>query len=212
VIILTHRGYWDDPTEKNKTVAFQKSFASGLGTETDVRDLNGRPVIAHDVPRGGELPLADLLHLLAGRDLPLAVNVKADGLATLLLQEMLLANVRQWFTFDMSIPETVLQLRLGLPAFTRASEYEYPPPLYDRAHGVWLDAFDDDWYSPRLLEDFLRDGKRVCIVSPELHGRAPEPLWGILRTSHIARHPRLMLCTDRPADARAWFQSDGGDA
>jgi hypothetical protein len=114
-------------------------------------------------------------------------------------------GVKRWFTFDMTVPETVVQLRLGLPVFTRASEYEQPPPCYDRAIGVWLDAFMSTWYSPAYIETFLRDGKQVCIVSPELHGRDHNDLWAALKASPVSAHPNLMLCTDIPEEATALF-------
>lgn len=205
MIVLSHRGYWKEPAEKNRPVAFHRSYDLGFGTETDVRDLRGELMIAHDMPTGEEISLAAMLDILAGRNLPLAMNVKADGLARALKAIMDARGVADWFTFDMSVPETVVQLRLGLPVFTRASEYEMPPPLYDRAIGVWLDAFTGQWWEPAVAESFLRDGKRVCIVSPELHGRDHLPLWSALAASGLAAHPALMLCTDLPEDARARF-------
>ena len=205
MIVLSHRGYWKEAAEKNRPVAFHRSYDLGFGTETDVRDLRGELMIAHDMPTGEEISLAAMLDILAGRTLPLAMNVKADGLARALKAVMDARGVADWFTFDMSVPETVVQLRLGLPVFTRASEYEMPPPLYDRAIGVWLDAFTGQWWEPAVAEGFLRDGKRVCIVSPELHGRDHLPLWNSLEASGLAAHPALMLCTDLPEDARARF-------
>ncbi len=209
MIVISHRGYWKEPAEKNRPVAFHRSYDLGFGTETDVRDLRGELMIAHDMPNGTEIPLAAMLDILGGRNLPLAMNVKADGMARALKAVMDERGVADWFTFDMSVPETVVQLRLGLPVFTRASEYEMPPPLYDRAIGVWLDAFTGQWWEPAVAEGFLRDGKRVCIVSPELHGRDPNALWSALAASGLSAHPALMLCTDLPEDARARFGATG---
>ena len=53
--ILSHRGYWKAPIEKNTREAFVRSFALGFGTETDIRDYMGELVISHDIPRGGEI-------------------------------------------------------------------------------------------------------------------------------------------------------------
>jgi hypothetical protein len=101
----------------------------------------------------------------------------------------------------------VFQLGLGLPVFTRASEFEQPPPCYDRAIGVWLDGFDGDWFAPRDVAAFLQDDKTVCIVSPELHRRDHQPLWMMLRASSLRDHPALMLCTDMPEQAASFFGS-----
>lgn len=205
MIVISHRGYWKEAAEKNKPVAFHRSFDLGYGTETDVRDLRRTLMIAHDPPDGSEITLEAMLDILAGRDLPLAMNIKADGLARDLAAIMAARGVRNWFTFDMTVPETVVQLRLGLPVFTRASEYEQPPPCYDRAIGVWLDAFESIWYTPATIESFLRDDKQVAIVSPELHGRDHLAFWSTLKASPVASHPKLMLCTDLPEQATAFF-------
>ncbi len=205
MIILSHRGYWRDPAEKNQPAAFHRSFDLGFGTETDVRDIRGNIVISHDMPASGEITLDQMLDILDGRDLPLAMNIKADGLARTLDAQLKAAGLTQWFTFDMSVPEMVVQLGLGLPVFTRASEYEQPPTCYDRATGIWLDAFRSEWYAARDVETFLRDGKRVCIVSPELHKRPHEGLWAMLRDGNLHKHEGLMLCSDIPEDATRYF-------
>jgi len=205
VIILSHRGYWKDLSEKNQPTAFNRSFSLGFGTETDIRDRNGDLVISHDMPGADAITLADMLDILGGRDLPLALNIKADGLGRKLQSQLRARGLTQWFTFDMSVPETVVQIGLGMPVFSRASEYERRPVLYDQAIGIWLDGFLSDWFSPDDVAAFLQDGKRVAIVSPELHRRSHLGLWQRLREAGLTDNPELMLCTDLPEDARAYF-------
>ena len=55
MIILSHRGYWKLEEERNRAAAFQRSFDLGYGTETDIRDIQGKLVISHDMPRGDEI-------------------------------------------------------------------------------------------------------------------------------------------------------------
>lgn len=209
MIILSHRGYWKTEPDKNTHAAFVRSFTLGFGTETDVRDSPAGLVISHDPPRGGEMPLTDFLRLLPNPDLPLAMNVKADGLAKPLKAAMDAAGHRNWFAFDMSIPDTVQQLRAEMPVFLRVSEYEpWPPGLLQRAAGVWLDAFEGDWWCAADVEAMLEAAGRVCIVSPELHRRPHLDAWA--RLAPLAGRPGLMLCSDLPEDARAFFQ--GGSA
>jgi glycerophosphoryl diester phosphodiesterase len=205
VIILSHRGCWTDIGEKNRAGAFSRSFDLGFGTETDIRERAGDLVLSHDTAGKDALRLADMLDLLGRRDLPLALNIKSDGLARALQSQMRARGLSQWFTFDMSVPEAVVQIRLGMPVFTRASEYERQPVLYDQALGVWLDAFVSEWYSAADINGFLQDGKRVAIVSPELHGRGHLALWQRLLASGVKDNPALMLCTDLAEDARAFF-------
>jgi hypothetical protein len=207
MLILSHRGYWKTLKEKNSPTAFRRSFDLGFGTETDIRDCRGEIVISHDIPTGAEMTFDAMLDSVAGRNLPIALNIKADGLAASIAERVAAHGLQNWFTFDMSTPEMIVQIRLGLPVFTRCSEYERQPACYERAMGVWVDAFHDIWYSARDLAAFLADGKQVCIVSPELHARDHASLWHLLKSSHIADHPSLMLCTDLPEAAEDYFRS-----
>jgi hypothetical protein len=92
-----------------------------------------------------------------------------------------------------------------MPVFTRRSEYEREAVLYDQAQGVWLDAFEGLWFSAKDIAAMLAEGKQVCVVSPELHGRDPLPLWSMLKRAGLY-DSALMVCTDIPealqADAR----------
>ncbi len=215
MILLAHRGYWRSKAEQNSLAAFRDAFERGYGVELDVRDLAGQLVISHDPPIQAQLTFDDVLALQAGYpDAPvIAINIKADGL-TAAVGEALARhpNARAAFCFDMSVPDALHYLRAGLPAFTRHSEYETVPSFYDRAQGIWLDAFEDPWVGPAQILAHLRAGKRVAIVSPELHRKPHEEAWGLWRSvlaeadlpaGLVAR--QLMLCTDFPDDARAFF-------
>jgi glycerophosphoryl diester phosphodiesterase len=112
--ILSHRGYWQTAAEKNTETAFHRSFSLGFGTETDVRDALGELVISHDPPIGGEMKFSYFLEIYNGykqrhsQPLPLALNVKADGLQSrlkLLLEQYEITN---YFMFDMSVPDAKL--------------------------------------------------------------------------------------------------------
>src|SRR5207237_5739459 len=103
------------------------------------------------------------------------------------------------------VPDTLGYVRSGVPVFTRHSELEPEPALYERSAGVWLDAFVRDWFDAEVVRDHLDAGKRVAIVSFELHGRPHERLWRLLATSGLGDEPGVSLCTDLPAAALAWF-------
>lgn len=208
--ILSHRGYWKSPAEKNSIEAFERSFSMGFGTETDFRDLDGTLVIAHDPPRAGALAAAEMLAMLARHDpaLPLAVNIKADGLQAMLAPALQAGGLRDAFVFDMSVPDTLHWLRAGIPVFVRHSDVEPEPVLYAQAAGIWLDAFHGDWWGEDVARRHLDAGKRVCIVSPELHGRDHRALWDRLAAGDLAAGPALMLCTDLPEEAGRLFGHD----
>ncbi|MFH7766814.1 phosphodiesterase [Acinetobacter sp. BSP-28] len=205
MIILSHRGYWRQPYEKNTIVAFTHSFNLGFGTETDIRDQNGTLVISHDMPLNDVLTFKDFLNIYGQSDLPLALNIKSDGLAHSLKEHMQNVHSANWFVFDMSIPDMRSYIKLGVPVFTRMSEVEREPVWFDQVDGVWLDSFSHEWYSSALIEKLLLQGKKVCIVSSELHGRDKTYLWSLL--SSLSHYTQLMLCTDIPKEAEAYFNN-----
>ena len=208
--ILSHRGYWTAPAEKNAWPAFARTLAYGFGTETDVRDLDGALVISHDPARAGAIPLDALLDRFAtagAGDLPLAMNVKADGLAAGLARAFAGRRL-DWFVFDMSFPDMREQVRAGNPVFARMSEFEaFPTAFAGNLRGIWLDAFDSEWFGPDDVSRLLDRGLQVCIVSPELHRRDHRVQWDKLLP--LAGAAGIMLCTDLPEQARDFFGVTG---
>lgn len=203
MIILSHRGYWVSPEEKNTEKAFSRSFSLGFGTETDVRDCLGKLVISHDMPGGMEMTLQELLSLTNGKKLLLAINIKSDGLADLLNHLMTDYERSSWFAFDMSITDMRAHLNAGNPVFARMSEVERDPAWFDQIQGIWLDSFDGEWFGCDLIRNLLDQRKQVCVVSSELHGRDQTNLWSKLRP--LAQEDRLILCTDLPELAQEFF-------
>jgi glycerophosphoryl diester phosphodiesterase len=201
--ILSHRGFWIDPKEKNTDIAFRRSFELGFGTETDVRDLDGELVISHDPAKHPAMSFEKFLDIYGECNLPLALNIKADGLANRVNSAMGSRNLGNWFVFDMSIPDTRHQFSAGNPVFMRSSEFETNIPWFDKASGIWLDAFEGEWYLDGELQTILSSGKTVCVVSSELHGRSHASLWHKL--ADLTHFDNLMLCTDFPTDAQKFF-------
>lgn len=203
--ILSHRGYWKTADERNKPEAFARSASLNFGTETDVRDRDGQLVISHDMASNDSLEIDQMLVAFRSKGLPLAINVKADGLSALLFDKMNHSGI-EWFAFDMSAPELHRYLAAGLPCYTRHSDIEPEPICYERCLGVWLDSFaGPEWYDASVVAAHLDAGKRVCVVSSELHGRAHAQLWRMLRDSGLSSRDGLDLCTDNPEDARSFF-------
>lgn len=202
--IISHRGYWLQKHERNQRSAFERSFDLGFGTETDVRDIGGRLVISHDMPDGSEMSLEDLLAIMAGRNLPLAMNIKADGLCVPLEEAFTAHGHSNWFVFDMAVPDMRNYLASGVCTYTRQSEVEPVPAWLHEADGIWLDSFGTEWYSPYQFAELLSQGKQVCVVSSELHGREHLPLWRQIAELQSAQN--LTLCTDLPEAARSFFK------
>lgn len=201
--VIAHRGFWDTPGEKNTSVAFQNAAVGNFGIETDVRDFKQQLVISHDPPLSPYL-LNEASEFFPNTQ-PIAINIKADGLASN-IQNFKDENPNlDLFVFDMSIPDIPSYISNGIPYFSRASEVEQSPVWLEYADGIWLDAFhSDDWYGQEQLNNWANLGKRICFVSPELHGRNHQKIWGRIKemTTYIEN---TMICTDFPNQARDYF-------
>jgi len=201
--ILCHRGYWSRLEEKNTLLAFKNAFIKNFGIETDFRDFQHNLVVSHDLPDERCLSANKLMktYLDLGSNQPLAINVKSDGLQQLVNQAIVNNNITNYFLFDMSVPDAILYLNLGINTFTRQSEYEPTPAFYKEACGVWMDSMKEDWIEEKSLTNHLNQGKKVCIVSPELHNRLHISFWEKLAKMEIRSENNLMLCTDYPEKA-----------
>ncbi|MEM6472199.1 MAG: hypothetical protein AAF802_21735 [Planctomycetota bacterium] len=208
---LAHRGFWREPEEKNTRIAFKRAFDSGFGIETDVRDQSGVPVISHDPPCGDvELTFADFLTVYrqSGALGTLALNIKSDGLTSMIVDLLEQNSIPDYFVFDMSVPDMLHYLKRGTRTFCRQSEFETPSFLraergFPAIDGIWLDSFQSIWYSTDVIRDHLMAGRDVCLVSPELHRRECQEAWSEWRRfaaqmDESPEYGKLMLCTDFP--------------
>lgn len=205
--IIAHRGYWLKPSEKNTAVAFIRALKNNFGIETDFRDFKGELVISHDIPNSRVMKSSQLADLYRAYPVsaPMALNIKSDGLYNLIIKFLSDAEFKCAFVFDMSIPDMRGYLRYKIPIFARLSEYESPQPLFDSCSGVWLDSFEGDWYDADTIICLLNEGKKVAIVSPELHGRPYENLWMLVKKHNFHLNELVSICTDHPMQAKEYF-------
>jgi hypothetical protein len=208
--ILSHRGMWNTPTEKNKISAFTRSFEHGFGCELDIRDHENKLAISHDIPQGNCLYLEEVLECYqkCNSQATIAINVKADGLQSHLKELLTKYYISNYFVFDMSIPDTLGYLGKDIKTFSRHSEYENNPAFYEKVDGIWLDCFNGEWWTKEELKQHFSQGKTVALVSPELHKRNYQETWDKWR-SIFQEFPnnqnQLMLCTDLPQQAQEFF-------
>lgn len=206
--ILSHRGYWTKFSEKNTTFAFEQSFSLGFGTETDIRDFKGELVISHDIADKDCISVKKMFEIYNKYDktLPLALNIKSDGLQIKLKELLEKFNILNYFVFDMSVPDGLGYLKQNIKAFTRESEYEQIPSFYNEAYGIWLDEFQGHWITKEVIKKHIKNGKQICIVSPDLHKREYKKEWQHYK--EIEKELGIegfMICTDYPEEARSFF-------
>lgn len=204
--ILAHRGYWLYKEEENTLDAFQRAYENGFGIETDVRDYNEQLVISHNIPAAGCTAFSDFADQYAkeGKSLPLALNVKADGMQKILKNILQLYEIDHYFMFDMSIPEQVVYIHDGFHTFSRQSEYEREIIMYGQTEGVWMDEFKTAWITEEIIANHLANGKRIGIISSEIHNQDSDRLWNII--APFQNSEKLLLCTDEPMKARNFFK------
>jgi len=205
--IIAHRGFWLDPSEKNTSIAFVRALENGFGIETDFRDLNGDLVVSHDLPGDDVMPISELVHLFKStcNDGLMALNIKADGLQLLVKKMVECSGMKNYFAFDMSVPDMRGYFSEGIPTFTRLSEYEQTPSFLDLSIGVWLDAFESQWYDIELINHLIKKNKQIAIVSSELHGRPHHNLWSFLKANQLHQNSLVSICTDFPLNAKEYF-------
>jgi hypothetical protein len=208
MIILSHRGYWKEISEKNQLISFERGFKLNFGTETDIRDHKGELVISHDISDEKSILVKEFFKIYNqyNNTLPLALNIKSDGLQIKLKELLEEYKITNYFVFDMSVPDGLQYLKQNINYFTRESEYETMPSFYDEAYGVWLDEFKGHWISKEIIEKHVDNNKQICIVSPELHKRTYEKEWACYKEIEQQLNiVNLMICTDYPKIAQEFF-------
>lgn len=196
--ILAHRGYWDTVEEQNTAFAFNKADNHGFGVETDIWVKDNQLVISHDSPTKYS-PGFEILSKY-NPSMAVALNVKSDNVHYYAKELTKLKGY--YFCFDASVPESIRLIKAGIPVFTRLSEYEPYPAFYEQASGIWMDMFKCNHISAEEIKEHQANGKRVAIVSPELHKRPYMDYWRYLKENDVTD---IMLCTDFPTEARNFF-------
>lgn len=184
---------------------YTQYIMKNIGLEIDIRDFLGELVVSHDVPSyDNNYLLKDFFatYKQSNANIMLALNIKSNGLCQYLMDLLIQYEINNYFVFDMSIPDTIQYINHNIKFFTRQSEYELQPIFYQESSGVWLDEFKDDWITEDIILDHIKNGKKVAIVSPELHKREYKDRWTfyreIIKRNNISHE--VMLCTDFPLE------------
>lgn len=197
--IFAHRGYWKDQNlVPNSSHALAHAADFSFGIETDIRNDSSGNWVAHDPD---QIAMRIPAHSIFDYNTRVAINIKSDGLSSFALENISRVHSTNSFFFDGSIPQMLLLKKLSIPHALRLSEYERDLPWSPNA--IWLDAFESDWWLEMGLESFLASNE-IIVVSPELHGRAPEFVWDAIFNLDAEVRSRISICTDRPIDLLNW--------
>ncbi len=208
--ILAHRGCWGKEVSCNSPEAIRAAIEQGYGFESDVRDYMEKMVISHNIADASCQDAEEVFRWLHefGDKCCFAINIKADGLKDILKEYIGKYKISNYFLFDMSVPQMVEFRDAGLRFYTRQSEVEPFPNMYDYAAGIWIDGFwSMQWITEGLLGQHIANGKEVCLVSPELHGNPYEAFWKDIKKWSLDTS-KMSLCTDYPDKAKEYFYGE----
>ena len=208
--ILAHRGIWDNPLEKNSKNALFKALNDGFGLETDIRyDKQKGLVISHDVLQVKKKSLRFEYLLLEYKRVQsnayIAINIKSDGLQKYLKEILFKYKIKDYFLFDMSIPDLISGTKHKLNQYARYSNLEDPYKFTDFTNGVWIDNFSSEMISKSELINLTKQFHNLAFVSPELHGNKYKEYWEFVKNFNNSFELNMMLCTDLPKKANKFF-------
>ena len=196
-----------NPKEKNSLQSIERAIDNDFGIETDFRDYDSKLVISHDVPNIDVISMEQYIKIfkLLKPSQSLAINIKSDGLFNLIQGFTDEIKHSNYFLFDMSGPEMWKYISMGIPVYTRMSEYEQEPLFFQESAGVWLDAFEGRWYQESLINDLLSKNKKIVFVSRELHNQSYDEQWDFIKRNEFDKNPLVAICTDFPIEAKGFF-------
>lgn len=185
---------------RRNTIAELRATDRKYGIEVDIRSCGPRLVIHHDAFVDGE-DFATWLE--AYRHGTLILNVKEEGLEAKLIGLMQSAGIDDYFFLDQSFPFLVKWSRAGeRRCAVRVSEFESVATaltLAGKIDWVWVDCFTHFALSGAEAQQLQQAGFKLCLVSPELQGRAAEDEIPALAALLDQRQIRAdAVCTKRP--------------
>ena len=148
------------------------SLPSKYGAEIDIRSSGSKLILQHDPFIGGEDFLEWIQKYKHGT---LILNLKEEGLESSLIEIMDVHGILNYFFLDQSFPfllkfSKVCQGRSAV----RVSEFESINTAMNLAGKVkwaWIDCFNRFPLKFQDIQDLKLLGYKLCLVSPELHGR-----------------------------------------
>jgi glycerophosphoryl diester phosphodiesterase len=220
--ILAHRANLAGPRSavENSLAACACALEAGFGLETDLRrDTAGAFYISHDPhPRTPANSLEAYTELFAKHpSAELAFNVKELGYEAVLVELMKSGRLGArgfYFDFELLEPATPGAAQRKIKSLPHAADIRLASRLSDHgetlaqclsipAEIVWADEFDKLWLTAQEAEMVRAAGRRLFVISPELHGfdaAARKRRWADFKAWGVDG-----VCTDYALEAREFF-------
>jgi glycerophosphoryl diester phosphodiesterase len=220
--ILVHRANLAGPHSvvENSLDACARALEEGFGLETDLRrDAAGTFYISHDPhPRTAANSLEAYTELFAKHpSAELAINVKELGYEAALVELMKSGQLGKrafYFDFELLEPATPGAAQRKIKSLPGGTEIRLASRLSDRGETlaqclsipgeiVWADEFDKLWLTAREAEMVRAAGRKLFVISPELHGfdtAARKRRWQDFKDWGVDG-----VCTDFALEARDFF-------
>jgi hypothetical protein len=178
------------------TIEQLKQVNRDYGIEFDVRDKYDEIIVTHDAFVEGEQWDDFLNHY---HHQCMIVNVKTEGIEKRIIEDLERKQIDNYFLLDVSLPFLV---KLSQQAFrkmaVRFSDYEpleFTMKFAGKVDWVWVDCFHGLPLNPSNYA-ILRKHFKICIVSPELHGKPVEEIAVFKQTLNDI--PVQAVCTKQP--------------
>ena len=108
----------------------------------------------------------------------LILNVKEEGLEAAILKILKELEIDNFFFLDQTLPYMLTLLNSGESRtshkYSNIESIENLHLIQPKPQWVWVDSWNGDWGHLQSLKDIKLLGYKVCICSPEVHGRNSE--------------------------------------
>lgn len=221
--ILAHRANvrGPQPSVENSYAACAEALSLGFGLEIDLRRIGDEFLISHDPAPLSEGNALTRFAELFGRypELPLAVNVKELGYEADLIRladSGVFGRASFYFDFELLEPGQPGSSQRKLRSLPGGDKTRLASRISDRNESleqclgiptevVWADEFDRLWLTEEVIRTLRDAGRRIYVISPELHGFSTEDRlrrWADFKSWGVDG-----LCTDFSLEALEFFRS-----
>ena len=191
---------------RRNTLEELRQTPSKYGVEVDIRSYGNDLITAHDPYDPGN-SFEEWVSEYANSTLIL--NTKEEGLEQSVIQIMKKYGVEDYFFLDQSFPFLIRLANSGESrSAVRVSEFESIETaltLAGKVDWIWVDCFTRFPLNKIAANRLKKSGFKLCLVSPELHGRNAETeipeLITLLMELEITPEA---VCTKRPDLWEKW--------